>query len=88
VIRYEIVALDPEQFTSILQVLMCCSNAGFQWQTRNRSTVREKNGGLTQLLALEQSGGCTGALLSKNIDRTAKSVYLYAFFSDSGVRSC
>jgi hypothetical protein len=62
--------------------LMCCSNVGFQWQTRNRSTVREKNGGLTQPLALEQSGGRTGALLSKNVDRTAKS--LLAFFSDHG----
>jgi hypothetical protein len=41
-----------------------------------------KNGGLTQPLALEQSGGRTGALLSNNIDRTAKS--LYAFFSDYG----
>jgi hypothetical protein len=59
---------------------MCCSNVGLQWQTRNRSTVREKNGGLTQLLALEQTGGRTGALLSKNIDRTVKS--LHAFFSD------
>jgi hypothetical protein len=48
----------------------------------NTQTVREKNGGLTQLLALEQSGGRTGALLSKNIDRTVKS--LYAFFSDYG----
>jgi hypothetical protein len=37
---------------------------------------------LTQLLALEQSGGRTGALLSKNIDRTLKS--LHAFFSDHG----
>jgi hypothetical protein len=35
-----------------------------QWQTRNRSTAREKNGGLTQLLALDQPGGRTGALLS------------------------
>jgi hypothetical protein len=82
VIHYEIVVLDPEQFTSMVQMLMCCSNVGLQWQTRNRSTVREKNGGLTQLLALEQSGGRTGALLSKNIDRTAKS--LYAFFSEYG----
>jgi hypothetical protein len=49
-----------------------------QWQPRNRSTVREKNGGLTQLLALEQRGGRTGALLSKNIDQTVKS--LHAFF--------
>jgi hypothetical protein len=82
VIHYEIVVLDPEQFTSMVQMLMCCSNIGLQWQIRNRSTVREKNGGLTQLLALEQSGGRTGALLSKNIDRTAKS--LYALFSDYG----
>jgi hypothetical protein len=37
---------------------------------------------LTQLLALEQSGGRTGALLSKNIDRAVKS--LHAFFSDYG----
>ena len=36
----------------------------------------------TQLLALEQSGGRTGALLSNNIDRTVKS--LHAFFSDYG----
>jgi hypothetical protein len=64
VIHYEIVVLDPEKFTSMAQMLMCCSNAGLQWQTRNRSTAREKNGGLTQLLALEQSGGRTGALLS------------------------
>jgi hypothetical protein len=49
--------------------------------TRNRSTARENNGGLTQLLALEQSGGRTGALLSKNIDRAVKS--LRAFFSNS-----
>jgi hypothetical protein len=45
-----------------------------------RSTVRETNGGLTQLLALEQTGGRTGALLSNNLDRTVKS--LHAFFSD------
>jgi hypothetical protein len=44
-------------------------------QSQHRS---EKNGGLTQLFALEQSGGRTGALLSKNIDRTVKS--LHAFF--------
>jgi hypothetical protein len=75
------VVLDPEQFTSMVQMLMCCSNAWLLWQTRNRSTVREKNGGLTQLLALEQSGGRTGALLSKNIDRAVKS--LHAIFSDS-----
>jgi hypothetical protein len=37
--------------------------------------VREKNGGLTQLLALEQTGGRTGALLSKNIDRTVNSLH-------------
>jgi hypothetical protein len=80
VIHYEIVVLDPEQFTSTVQMLMCCSNAGLQWQTRNRSTVRETNGGLTQLLALEQADGHTGALLSKDIDQTVKS--LYAFFSD------
>ena len=48
-------------------------------QSQHRS---RKNGGLTQLLALEQSGGRTGALLSKNIDRTVKS--LHAFFSDYG----
>jgi hypothetical protein len=35
---------------------------------------------LTQLLALEQTGGRTGALLSKNIDQAVKS--LHAFFSD------
>jgi hypothetical protein len=46
-------------------------------QSQHRS---RKNGGLTQLLALEQTGGRTGALLSKNIDRTVKS--LHAFFSD------
>jgi hypothetical protein len=80
VIHYEIVVLDQEQFTSMVQMLMCCSNVGLQWQTRNRSTAREKNGGLTQLLALEQPGGRTGALHSNNIDRTAKS--LHAFFSD------
>jgi hypothetical protein len=40
--------------------------------------LREKNGGLTQLLALEQSAGRTGDLLSKNIDRTVKG--LRAFF--------
>ena len=39
-----------------------------------------KKCGLTQLLALEQTGGRTGALLSKNIDRTVKR--LHAFFSD------
>jgi hypothetical protein len=50
--------------------------------TQSQSTVREKNGGLTQLLALGQSGGRTGALLSNNIDRAVKS--LYAFFSDYG----
>jgi hypothetical protein len=61
--------------------LASASEAPFA-KIRNRSTVREKNGGLTQLLALEQSGGRTGALLSKNIDRTAKS--LCAFFSDYG----
>ena len=33
-----------------------------------------------QLLALGQTGGRTGALLSKNVDRTVKS--LHAFFSD------
>jgi hypothetical protein len=51
---------------------MCCWNYGLH---RSR-----KNGGLTQLLALEQSGGRTGALLSKNIDRAVKS--LHVFFSD------
>jgi hypothetical protein len=71
----EVVALNPQQFTSTVQMLMCCSNVGLHWQTRNRSTVLEQNGGLIPLLALEQSGGRTGALLSKNIDRTAKSLY-------------
>ena len=27
-IHYEIVVLDPEQFTSMVQMLMCCSNVG------------------------------------------------------------
>jgi hypothetical protein len=48
-------------------------------QSQHRS---RKNLGLRQLLALEQSGGRTGALLLDNIDRTAKS--LHAFFSDYG----
>jgi hypothetical protein len=46
-------------------------------QSQHRS---RKNGGLTQLLALEQTGGRTDALLSKNIDRAVK--ILHAFFSD------
>jgi hypothetical protein len=41
-------------------------------QSQHRS---RKNGGWTQLFALEQSGGRTGALLSKNIDRTVKSLH-------------
>jgi hypothetical protein len=60
VIHYEIVVLNPEQFSSMAQMLVCCSNVGLQWQTRNRSTVCETNGGLTQPLALEQTGGRTG----------------------------
>jgi hypothetical protein len=31
VIHYEIVVLDQEQFTSMAQMLMCCSNVGLQW---------------------------------------------------------
>jgi hypothetical protein len=46
-------------------------------QSQHRS---RKNGELTQLRALEQSVGRTGALLSKNIDRAVKS--LHALFSD------
>jgi hypothetical protein len=42
---------------------MRCWNVGLQWQSRNRSTVREKNGGLAKRLALALSGGRTGALL-------------------------
>jgi hypothetical protein len=87
--------LDPEQFTSMAQVLMCCSNVGLQWQTRNRITVREKNVGLRNFLALEQTGGRTGTgalrLEKRKISsgrRTAKS--LRAFFSDcvSPTRKC
>jgi hypothetical protein len=50
-----------------------------QWQTRNRSAVHEKMVGLYNflLLALEQSGDRTGALLSKNINRAIKSVYSF-----------
>jgi hypothetical protein len=72
VIDYEIVVLDQEQFTSTAQMLMCCWNAGLQWQARNRSTVHTKNGRLTQPLALEQPGFRTGALLKKNIDQAVK----------------
>jgi hypothetical protein len=46
-------------------------------QSQHRPTVREKNGGLTQLRA---PGGRTGALLSNNIDRAVES--LHALFSD------
>jgi hypothetical protein len=38
VIDYEIIVLDPEQFTSMVQIGMCCWNVGLQWQARNRST--------------------------------------------------
>jgi hypothetical protein len=33
VVHYEIVVLDPEQeqFTSMVQMLMCCSDVGLQW---------------------------------------------------------
>jgi hypothetical protein len=55
VIDYEIIVLDPEKNTSMVQIIMCCWNVGLQWYARNRSTVREQNSGLTQLLALEQS---------------------------------
>jgi hypothetical protein len=48
-------------------------------QSQHRS---RKNGGSTQLLALGQSGGRTGALLSKNIDRAVK--ILPAFFLTTG----
>jgi hypothetical protein len=60
---------------------MCCADVGLQWQTGNRSTAREKKDGLRQPLALEleQSCGRTGALLSKLIDRTAKSLYRSLF---------
>jgi hypothetical protein len=53
VIDYKIVVLGPEQFTSMVQILMCCWNVGLQW----RAPFAKKNGGLTQLLALEQFGG-------------------------------
>jgi hypothetical protein len=75
VIHYEIVVLDPEQFTSNNQhgtdanVLFERRVAMVNTQSHHRS---RKNGGLTQLLALEQSGGHTGALLSKNIGRAVK----------------
>jgi hypothetical protein len=42
VIDYEIVVLDPEQFTSTAQMLVCCWDVGMQWQARYRSTVHEK----------------------------------------------
>jgi hypothetical protein len=77
VIHYEIVVLNLEQFTSMVQMLMCCWNVGLplvNTQSQHRS----------QLLALQQSGDRTSALLSKNIDRAVKS--LHASFSDS-VRS-
>jgi hypothetical protein len=82
--RYEIVLLDPEQFTSIVQMLLCCSNVRTSGCSGNHTiaaTVRESNGGLRQLLALEQPGGRNGdALLSKNIDRDGKSFARIFFY--------
>jgi hypothetical protein len=49
VIDFEMVVLDPEQFTSML-LERRAAVASTQSQHRSR-----KNGGLTQLLALEQS---------------------------------
>jgi hypothetical protein len=40
--NYEMVVLDSEQFTSMAQVLMCCWDAGLQWQTRSRIAARQK----------------------------------------------
>jgi hypothetical protein len=31
VIGYEIAVLDPEQFTGMVQMLMCSWNVGLQW---------------------------------------------------------
>jgi hypothetical protein len=56
VIDYEIIVLDPEliyQHSADDNVLL--ERRPAKWKSRNRSTIREKSGGLTQLLALEQS---------------------------------
>jgi hypothetical protein len=51
--------------------MVYCTATGSQYQVYMK---------LCLLLALEQTGGRTGALLSKNIDRAVKS--LHTFFSD------
>jgi hypothetical protein len=77
---YEMVVLDPERFTSMAQVLVCCWDVGLQSMASTQSQrCSRKNGGLTQLLALEQPvRGRTRALFSKNTDRTAKKLYALA----------
>jgi hypothetical protein len=69
VVDYELVALDPEPFTSMAQMVMCCWIAELQWQTHNRVTVRGKNGELTQPLAI--------ALLSKSINNVLARTHFF-----------
>jgi hypothetical protein len=69
VIDYGIIVLDPEQFASMVQMLdvnVLLERRAAMVSTQSQHTVREKNGGLTQLLALEQSVA-TPVLCSRKI---------------------
>jgi hypothetical protein len=87
VIDYEIVVMDPEQFTNKVQILMCCWDVGLQWQARNRSTAYESKWRIDTTPCAWEIGGRTGAgaLLSRSIGRTAIS-YGRTFFLTAVVK--